>query len=240
MDGSAHLQHALQRAWRAWHSIRPQACNLKTSVKARLRLVDSVVGSSLLHGLHTRWFCGDHLWQIERFQLGVLRQCLQCKRRERETWLTWLQRATRSARSLRSSTGLQPWVVQLHLRAHSWAGHVAREASMCKTVLTSRDLRWWQGIQTLNITLPRQSQLRHPARFAPKRWESMLGSDWQPLALDRDGWRALALPAALAHLTASGMHAVVQGTAVTSCLRHGRGSPHQPTMSVTFDGPSDG
>ena len=138
---TAELQNRISSAWRLFWSLKPTLLNKHVSVKRRLSLFDSTVGSCALWGTESWIPRADQLRELESARRSMLRRVVGSPRGVWEDWIPWMQRATHRALDLAAEVGIRSWADAHFALKWSWAGQVACsfEASWIKKVTEWRD-----------------------------------------------------------------------------------------------------
>ena len=103
------------------------------------------------------------------------------RRASGDSWLDWYMRSRREARKVFKSMGILLWSQILKLRVLSWSHQVANKcpSSYLARLSRWRNLAWWRRRQ--ETIAAKETGLRHPARFTPRRWEQAVVSFWASL-----------------------------------------------------------
>ena len=179
--------------WRKFWALRRLLLNSDVSVKKRLRLFDSSIGSSVLWGTRSWTPRVDEFRKLRVAQNMMMRRICGFRRCPDELWLDWMLRTTGKARSIADDAGVRDWVGTHARYKWAWAGHVARRdsSSWLWRVSTWRDYAW----NHLSLEVGSCRPLR-PSRWGWMKWEDpirrfsscMLGSSWCDCAQDRAQW----------------------------------------------------
>jgi hypothetical protein len=190
------LQSRIAAGWSSLYAMKDLLLNAKISVRKRLKLLDTSVGSTVLWCTESWALKVDDKLTLKSAQNSMLRRVVGVRRFENEDYIEWITRATRTARRLARSAGVRCWQEAHADRKWRWAGHVARLGlhEWAWRVTTWRDENW-QALQ------PNHSR---PLRARPGRWTRWQDSvhcfaklhsarSWLDQAADREGWKAHAL-----------------------------------------------
>ena len=165
-----------------------------TNIKKRIKVLDSVIGGSVL-------WCGggvvpdaQALGLINGFQYQLIAWMLRRGRRADESWLDHRMRTLREARNVLHSTQLGRWSTAWLSRVWRYAGHRCRCSQRpvpgAAAILDEfRTLEWWE------IEQRRAGGLRHSGRFFAK----LMGHErslnraasgaWRTQATNRVQWK---------------------------------------------------
>jgi len=181
-------------AWRMFWGLKRFQQNQRVSIKRRLKLFSSTVGSCILWCAESWTPRVDDTRRLETAWNSMLRRMLGPCRAPGEEYLDWLRRATRKANGLAKAAGITDWVAGYRYRKWAWAGHVARRGP-CTWVSRATTLResQWQILATDMVAC----RPFRPSRRRWLPWEDSLKiicrtnglDDWPWLALDRLFWR---------------------------------------------------
>ena len=184
------IPNRIATGWRLFWSMKQLLLNRKISVKRRLKLFDSTVGSCVL------WCCQS--WSLRReeerklrsVRRSMLRKIVGSGRAPDETWVDWLQRVTHKAENLAAGVHVRDWVDAHALAKWRWAGHVIRipTTAWAWRLTVWRDSAW----QRLATDFGSMRPLR-PSRRRWTKWEDPLrrfDTEWQSLAAVRERWAA--------------------------------------------------
>ena len=187
------IPNRIAAGWRLFWSMKALLMNTASSVKSRLRLFNSTVGSCVL------WCTESWTPKVEEMRVlnvarrSMLRRIVGARRASEEDYLEWIQRATRKAERLATAAGVRNWVEAHRAAKWSWAGHVARRPATTWVwrVSSWRDSEWQALAMEVGSTRP----LR-PSRRRWMKWEYDLHrfcsvrrhGCWMTFARRRDNW----------------------------------------------------
>ena len=189
------IEHRIAIAWRKFWSLKRLLLNHKVSVKRRLKLFDSTVGSCAL------WCCRrwtprlDDLRRLRGAYRAMPRRICGLRRGPTECYLDWIRRTTRRACRTASETGIRGWIHNLAASKWAWAGHVARRSA--RTWLWKmtfwRDSEWTRMSAECGGWRPLRPERRRWMKweFAIQQYakESGLGN-WARAAAAKDTWES--------------------------------------------------
>ena len=197
LDTQGHaLASAMHRRGCALGVLRRHAGLLRSRyipLRDRAHLAFKTVKASFLHGAGGWPLCAAVADIAAALDRSIWRLLLGDRRRGDETWRQFTTRTKRARLKHASDLKVVPlWhlVVQRYL---SWAGHVVRLAhgGQLRAPLAWRSSTWWETVQAARSD-HRASLPRHPSSGWVRGWESclftLLGPDWQELALGRAAW----------------------------------------------------
>ena len=171
--------------------------NHKISVKRRLRLFDTTVGSVVLYGCESWTPRVEELRALEVTRRAMLRRIVGIRRFADEGWIDWIKRVTRKTFAIAASQNVRQWQHAHFKSKWLWAGHVARRPSMTWVwrVTTWRDAEWQEFATESGMVRP----LR-PLRRRWMKWEDAMRrfctssgiSEWKHYAQQRETWSAAA------------------------------------------------
>ena len=190
------LQGTWERAISKFWSIK-HLLTADTPIPGRLRLLDRVVGASILWNACAFSPEPHALEAINQLMFQMVVWMLKLRKHGAESWADYRRRSVRQARQMvfRFLTGR--WSTQWLRRWWLYNGHVARGATRnptpAPTVMSEyRTVEWWEREQL------RVAGLKHTGRFFPKlcpldkRMNSVCGgTPWRETALQRDKWQSL-------------------------------------------------
>ena len=166
--------------------------NRDISLKQRLRVFDSTVGSCVLWCTESWTPRADEFRQLESARRSMLRKIVGLKRRPDEEWLDWLHRSTHKALSISSQVGIRSWGDSHLTRKWHWAGHVARRINdmWLLRVTCWRESHWQSVVGDF------AGRLMRPSRRRWMKWEDGLrrycdakgGLRWMLAAADKEAW----------------------------------------------------
>ena len=187
------VRNRIAAGWRLFWSMKALLLHQPSSVKKRLRLFDSTVGSCVL------WCASSWTPQMEELRLlktarrAMLRRIVGQKRAPEEEYLSWIRRITGKAEKAASLAGVRDWAQEHSRMKWSWAGHVARRpaSTWVWRVTTWRDAEW----QALAV----HGGGGRPLRPSTRRWMKYEDSlrrfcqekgiaSWPSAAKSRDTW----------------------------------------------------
>ena len=177
-------------------SMKPLLLNQAVSIRRRLKLFDTTVGSAVT------WCCEswtprkDELRRLETARRSMLRKIVGCGRKPEEDWVDWIQRTTRKALQWASRAGIHSWTDRHFKRKWAWAGHVARASSMrwLHRVSMWRDSEWQTSADGLGLFRDLRPTTRRRMKWEDtiRRFCSHRGlQPWTEVAQHREWWRGL-------------------------------------------------
>ena len=175
------IANRIASGWRLFWSLKSLLLNRRSSVKRRLKLFDSTVGSCIL------WCCQSWTPRVEEEQQlrtarrSMLRKIIGSPRAPEEDYLSWICRATTKAEAMGASCKVRDWSAAHRSAKWSWAGHVARRplSSWVRCVSCWRESEW-QALVT-------ECGCQRPLRPSTRRWISV-GRNVTPLLQCRRSW----------------------------------------------------
>jgi hypothetical protein len=193
------IQHRIVRAWAKFAVFRTELTEWRYPLKARWRLFDAVVSSSLLYASGSWTMTKEREDLLRGAQRKMLRAILGRGRRrlsgrdgldegEVESWVDWVKRTTGEAELLYKESGGMDWVREQQRRKWQWAGHIARRS----------DGRWtrkvldWEpdGVRRKGRPCTRWEDILRKF-FEASLGEDLPGDFWKFQALDRDIWKGI-------------------------------------------------
>ena len=193
-DATQHeVRNRIAAGWRSFWSMKSLLPHEGSSVKKRLRLFDSTVGSCVLCCAASWTPRVEELLLLRTARRAMLRRIVGQSRSPEETYVDWIQRVTNKAESVASAAGVRDWAVAHSKMKWNWAGHVARRpaSTWVWRITTWRDTAWQ--------ALANESGAARPLRPSTRRWmkwedalrcfcrREALGH-WTDLAVDRETW----------------------------------------------------
>ena len=189
------IDHRIATSWRRFWALKRLLLNQNVSIKQRLRLFDSTVGSCML------WCCRSwtpRVQEVKRINSAwhsMLRRICKNSRGSEENYVDWIRRSTARARRLAEGAGIRNWSRAFAAYKWAWAGHVARRGAdtWLWKVTSWRDSAWTTCCFDVGGSRP----LR-PSRRRWMKWEHVLQSfsrqagfgNWANAAMDKDVWLA--------------------------------------------------
>ena len=187
------VNNRMAAAWRLFWSLKSMLLNRNVSVRRRLHLFDTTVGSCATWCSESWTPRSDELRQLEVARRAMLRKIVACKRRAEESWVDWMVRATHAAVRVASQASVRDWRQYHWSRKWAWAGHVARSSAdrWLYKITAWRDWEWQELCNSIGV----DRQLR-PSRRRWMRWEDSIRSfakslgwiGWMEQAHDRETW----------------------------------------------------
>ena len=178
--------------------MKPLLQNRMASLRSRLRLLYSTVGSCVL------WCSESWTPRVEKTRLlttayhAMLRRVAGSARAPGEDYLSWIHRVTHKAQGLAQKAGVRNWVDACRRSKWSWAGHASRGPvkTWVSRVNTWRDCDW-QALAMDGGTC----RLLRPSTRRWMKWERDLNifcrqdgvGTWKAFAQNRDEWAAKAV-----------------------------------------------
>ena len=110
------VRNRIASGWRLFWSLKTMLLKKTSSLKCRLRLFDSTVGSCAI------WCCQSWTPRVEEAQLlitarrAMLRRIVGTQRAPAEEYITWVKRVTHKAEKLAKEAGVRNWVDAFCLR----------------------------------------------------------------------------------------------------------------------------
>ena len=188
------MQNRLAVGWKMFWAMKRILVNRKISLRKRLKLFDSTVGSCVLWCAQSWTPRVEELRALEAGQRAMLRRMLGPSRAEGEPWVDWIRRVTRKVVALAAECNVRRWTVAHAMAKWSWAGHVARRpvSTWLWNATVWRDSEWNLLASDLGAARP----LR-PWRRRWMKWEDALRrycaaqgiNSWKVLASDREAWK---------------------------------------------------
>ena len=170
---------------------------MPSSVKRRLRLFDSTVGSCVLWCAQSWTLRVDEQRLLRSARRAMLRRIVSSPRSPDEDYITFIRRTTHRAEALAKSAHVRDWCEAHSLLKWSWAGHVARRGPNSWTWRTTvwRDSEWQELAMECGTARP----LR-PSRRRWMKWEDSLrrfcaysgSGSWKMVASNRQMWADMA------------------------------------------------
>jgi hypothetical protein len=187
------IPNRVASGWKLFWKMKPLLLNRNISVKQRLKLFDSTVGSCILWCSHSGTPRQEDLRLLSTSRRAKLRRLLGTARAPEEAWIDWMKLVTRKAVGLAQSQRVREWVHARGLSKWSWARHVARRPTTTWVWRTTvwRDAEWQSLALEAAISCPLQ-----PSRRRWMKWEDCLRrhcatqgiGGWMAVAANRETW----------------------------------------------------
>ena len=177
------FEHRVGRAWATFGKFKKELADKRYILKDRLRLLNSVVGATLLYSCETWTLHREQIARLTALQRKMLRLVIGARRRvqrydssensddteaegsdeqpEIESWPAFLRRTARFADELLETTGIEPWVTQWKRRKWRWAAKAMEAGSEKWTKIATL----WQPV--LHSSRPAGRRQARPRR----RWD---------------------------------------------------------------------
>ena len=201
------VKERLAGGWKKFHALDQLLLNKNASVKKRLKLFDSCVGSGVLWCNESWRLSQDEKRKIRSTQNTMMRKIVAVRVQNGENWVEWVKRATKITRRWAKEAGVRSWVKEHGKKKWEWAGHVQRrsEAQWVKKVTQWRDSQWGAAQPQGGNAYARGGMRTHvrPGRRRWLRWEDPMRKyaalrhigEWQDLCANsdegRERWRTL-------------------------------------------------
>jgi len=187
------IRTRVSAGWRLFWSMKPLLLNRGCSLKHRLRLFDSTVGSCVLWCCESWTLRAEDRRHLKTTRRAMLRRIVGAARVTDEEYVSWIRRTTKKAEAMAQSACVRDWIEAHGTSKWSWAGHVSRRPvrSWVWRVTVWRDSDW----QSLMLESCTARPLR-PSRRRWMKWEDILRrfctaaglEQWKSLSQDRSTW----------------------------------------------------
>jgi hypothetical protein len=195
-DATRHeIPFRIAAGWRSFWSLKLLLLNRRTSIRQRLKLFASTVGSCVLYCSESWTPRQEDLRMLRTARRAMLRRIVGTARSPDEDYIQWIKRVTTKAESMANAAKVREWTVAHSQAKWTWAGHVERRpvSAWVWRVTSWRDSQW-QALMDDSATSAR------PLRPSRRRWMKFEDSlkrfcssaglgKWQTLAMNRDAWK---------------------------------------------------
>ena len=193
----AALDHRLMKANKLFHVMKEQLLCRGCSVKSRLRLLVATVWACVMHGMGGLNLTIRATNKLETWSKRLARQVLGLPRKTHESWMEWARRSDTRLLAIWCQLRQPPLALVARMRAHTWAGHLARHpTSAAGRMMRFRDRSSMSGLTR------RQRPARSVGGPVEGEWEGVIiratGLAWHNAAQDRQNWRCHSMSAATA------------------------------------------
>ena len=197
-NASQHeVRHRIAAGWRSFWAMKSLLLNRRSSVKRRLKLFDSTVGSCVLWCAQSWTLRVQEIHLLRTARRSMLRRIVGAARAPDEDYVCWIKPVTRKAETLAKSAGVRDWIAAHSLLKWSWAGHVAcRPAKTWVWQVSAWRDSEWQGL-AMEVG---PSRPMRPSRRRWMKWEDSLRrffmmeghGNWKVMTADREKWAGMA------------------------------------------------
>ena len=192
------ISHRVATGWRCFWSSKSLLLNRRVSVRRRLALFDSTVGSCVLYCSESWTPRTDEFRKLTTARRAMLRRIVGALRFPDEDYIQWIRRVTSKAESMASAAKVRDWTTAHGLAKWAWAGHIARRPvdTLIWRVTFWRDSQWQSFVNEFEpSTRPRRPARRRWMRFEGtlRRYCSAEGlGPWRNVATSKGVCRDLA------------------------------------------------
>ena len=120
------IPNRIATGWRLFWALKALLLNRHASVKRRLRLFDSTVGSCVLWCAQSWTPREDERRLLQTARRSMLRKIVGAARAPDEGYVSWIKRVTEKAEEYAHAARVRDWFLAHRRCKWAWAGHVAR------------------------------------------------------------------------------------------------------------------
>jgi hypothetical protein len=186
---NAEVGARIRLAWRRFYQMR-SLLTRDASLKQRLRLLNSVVGGTLMWACESWNTTAAEVRSIRSVWRAMLRKILGAPRQTDEDWVAYVRRSTARAEAAAKRAKVKQWHLQVQTLQWQWAGHVARMGADRWPRRMTMSTKAWEDLPV--PVRPVRPRVGRPS----KRWKDDIKSfcatlgepRWWEKAMDRDWW----------------------------------------------------
>ena len=194
-DCTAEIDHRISRAWAAFHKHSRLLLCKSAPIFLRLERLRSFVLPSLLYNIGTCKLTKKHLSRLRGVELKMMTRIIGYRVRDtidkKQDQADYMATVRVRIRTYRMRAKWHRWDEEALLKAHRWAGHVARITARAPSRLVGRALLY-RGSAYLQTMQRLYGYQGHARRFHVWRWEGLFsrsrGSQWLCDARDGEVW----------------------------------------------------
>ena len=189
---NVELEARIKAAWRSFYKFADLLMCKSAPLGKRLKLMGVVIPPSLFWCAGSWNLIRTQLEKLRGVQLRMIRKMIGPRRQDGESLADFMHRSNASIKHLMSRHGVEHWDAHYHRLQFSWAGDVARMATLCPKRLTyaalkHRDISWIH-----KMAEQYRGNQQHCRKLHTWRWERCLfkySCSWQQDAQDKHKWQ---------------------------------------------------